>query len=59
MTFGELAARFIADASPKPFHLDRLKVLLPYWSETPLGAHYKGTRTGVPGISAQGEKETF
>lgn len=36
MTFGELAARFIADASPKPFHLDRLKVLLPYWSETPL-----------------------
>lgn len=37
MTFGELAARFIAEASPKPFHLDRLKVLLPYWSETPIG----------------------
>ena len=37
MLFGELATRFIADGSPKPFHLDRLKVLLPFWSETPIG----------------------
>jgi integrase len=48
MTFGELAARFIAEASPKPFHLDRLKVLLPYWSNTPIGritkAHAKEYR---------------
>jgi integrase len=37
MTFGELAARFLAEGSSKPYHLDRLKVLLPYWSETPIG----------------------
>jgi integrase len=37
MTFGELATRFLADGSPKPYHFDRLKVLLPYWSETPIG----------------------
>jgi integrase len=37
MTFGELAARFLAEGSPKPYHVDRLKVLLPYWSETPIG----------------------
>lgn len=34
MTFGELAALFLADGSPKPYHYDRLKVLLPYWAET-------------------------
>jgi len=37
MTFGELTARFLAESSPRPYHLDRLKVLLPYWSETPIG----------------------
>jgi integrase len=37
MTFGELAARFLAEGSPKPYHLDRLKVLLPYWNDTPIG----------------------
>ena len=37
MTFGELAARFLAEANPKPYHLDRLKPLLPYWSEIPIG----------------------
>jgi integrase len=37
MTFGELAARFLADGSPLPYHRDRLKVLLPYWSEAPIG----------------------
>ena len=37
MTFGELAARFLAEAEPRPYHIDRLKVLLPYWSETPIG----------------------
>jgi integrase len=37
MTFGELAARFLAEGSPRPYHIDRLKVLLPYWSETGIG----------------------
>ncbi|MDD1770408.1 MAG: site-specific integrase [Methanomassiliicoccales archaeon] len=42
MTFGELAARFIAQASPKPYHLDRLKILLPYFGEVPIGRIHKG-----------------
>ena len=37
MTFSELAARFIADGSPQPYHIDRLKLLLPYWGDTQLG----------------------
>ncbi len=37
MTFGELAARFLAEGCPKPYHLDRLKALLPFWSETSIG----------------------
>jgi len=34
MTFGELAARFIASGSVRPHHLYHLKFLLPYFSET-------------------------
>jgi len=34
MTFAGLAARFLADGSPRPYHLDRLKVLLPYFGES-------------------------
>ncbi|MFY9561298.1 MAG: site-specific integrase [Terriglobales bacterium] len=37
MTFGELAARFLAEGIQKRYHLDRLKVLLPYFGETPIG----------------------
>lgn len=37
MTFGELAARFIANAGPKPFHFDRLNHLLPYFADIPVG----------------------
>jgi integrase len=37
MTFAELAARFLADGSPRPYHLDRLRVLLPYFGEIPIG----------------------
>jgi integrase len=37
MTFGALTARFIADRPPLPYHLDRLKVLLPYFSDYPIG----------------------
>lgn len=37
LPFGELAALFIADASPKPYHIDRLKMLLPYFGKAPIG----------------------
>lgn len=37
MKFSELAARFLADGSPRPYHIDRLKLLLPYWGETEIG----------------------
>lgn len=37
MSFGELAARFLAEGSPKPYHIDRLKMALPFWSEIPIG----------------------
>ncbi len=36
LTFGELAARFIANAGPRPHHIDRLKCLLPYFSDVPV-----------------------
>ena len=36
-TFGALAARFLAEGQPRPYHLDRLKVLLPYFGDTPIG----------------------
>ncbi|MHB8217063.1 MAG: tyrosine-type recombinase/integrase [Candidatus Sulfotelmatobacter sp.] len=37
MTFVDLAARFLADGSPRPYHLDRLKVLLPYFGDFSIG----------------------
>jgi len=37
MPFGKLAALFLAEASPKAWHFDRLKPLLPYFHETPIG----------------------
>ena len=37
MTFADLAARFLADGSPRPYHLDRLKVLLPHFGEWSIG----------------------
>ena len=36
MTFGALAARFIAEKKARTYHLERLKNLLPYFSDTPL-----------------------
>ena len=36
VTFGELAARFIASGSVRPHHNYHLKFLLPYFSETPV-----------------------
>lgn len=37
MTFAELSAKFLVDGSPKPHHLDRLKILLPYFGEWRIG----------------------
>ena len=37
MTFGELAARFLAEATPKPHQLDRLRHLLPFFSDIQIG----------------------
>jgi integrase len=43
MTFANLAARFLSDGSPRPYHLDRLKVLLPYFGEHPIGSISKSS----------------
>lgn len=45
MTFGELTARFLAEGDRKDWHVDRLKLLLPYWSETPIGRIHKAMTT--------------
>ncbi len=37
MPFGELASWFLANGSPKPYHIERLKMLLPYWETLPIG----------------------
>jgi len=36
LTFGELAAQFLANGATKPWHVDRLKVLLPYFADIPV-----------------------
>jgi integrase len=41
MTVGELFARFVAEGEPRPWHLDRSKVLLPYWADVPIGRIHK------------------
>jgi integrase len=38
MTFGALAARFIANAPAKPHHIERLRHLLPFFADLPLRA---------------------
>lgn len=43
LTFAELAAHFLVDASPKPHHVDRLKILLPYFGDLPIGQIHRGT----------------
>jgi integrase len=45
MTFGELTAQFLAEGAPRPWHVDRLKLLLPYWSEMPIGRIHKAMAT--------------
>ncbi len=43
LTFGELAARFLANGDAKAWHLDRLKVLLPYFADIPISHISKST----------------
>lgn len=45
MSFGDLAARFLANGDAKPWHHDRLKLLLPYWADIPIGRIHKGLAT--------------
>jgi integrase len=42
MLFAELAGRFLNEGSPKEWHRDRLKVLLPFFSATEIGGITKG-----------------
>jgi hypothetical protein len=42
MTFGELSARFLANGGPRPYHHDRLKILLPFFADVPIGQINKG-----------------
>ena len=42
MLFAELAGRFLHEGSPKEWHRDRLKVLLPFFSATEIGGITKG-----------------
>lgn len=42
MTLGELAARFIANADPKDFHLEKLDKLLPFFCDVPAVRINKG-----------------
>lgn len=41
MTFEAFTALFIAEGVPKSWHLDRLKLLLPYFGEMPIGRMQK------------------
>jgi integrase len=43
LPFGELAGLFLADAGPKPYHIDRLKMLLPYFADAPISEITKAT----------------
>lgn len=42
MTFDALAARFMANAAPTAYHIDRLKNLLPFFGDTPVVRIDKG-----------------
>jgi integrase len=37
MTLSELYARFLAEGDVKPHHIDRAKMFLPYFADTPIG----------------------
>jgi integrase len=42
MPFRDLAARFLAEGGARPYHADRLKVLLPFFGGIPIGQISKG-----------------
>ena len=42
MRFGELVARFLGEGTPRAWHLDRLKLLLPFFSDCTIGSIHKG-----------------
>lgn len=59
MLVAELAARFLTDGDPRPYHIDRLKMLLPFWGETrigqitkPLAREYRRVRHAEKQLSA-------
>jgi integrase len=41
MTVGELCAKFLAKGDVRPWHIDRLKMLLPYWADIAVGGIQK------------------
>lgn len=43
LAFGLLAAKFLSSAQPKPWHVDRLKMALPYFADIPIGKITKNT----------------
>jgi len=45
MRFGELVARFLSEAEIKAYHLDRLKVLIPFFENIPIGQITKSLTT--------------
>lgn len=42
VAFADLAAKFLANGDAKPWHIERLKLLLPYWGDMPIGRIHKG-----------------
>ena len=59
MTFSELAARFLADGAPRPYHVDRLKLLLPYWGTTPQSVASRRRAQNSTGHTGTGRKRTY
>jgi integrase len=45
MTVGQVAADFIAKGELRAWHLDRLKPLLPFWADIPIGDIHKSMAT--------------
>jgi hypothetical protein len=43
---GEQLGLYRLAGEPRPYHIDQLKVLLPYWSETPIGRITKAQARG-------------
>ncbi len=42
LAFAALATQFLADGEVKAWHVDRLKLLLPYWGDVPIGRIHRG-----------------